>query len=159
MLQQLEQLCVNTEGRYATDAELMFFQDYLKTARLRFSLYQKIQKLEPKLVQAVLMQLKQAHPDLLVAGGVDMTAKWQRDTIRVLRYAAITLLTDDPDVFKDRMLIWFQTIMKSFKAERSCQETYKVMQAVVKQALTPEEAELFCPFLEMSRTILGNTEY
>ena len=84
-----------------------------------------------------------------------MTAKWQRDTVRTLRYAATALLTDDADIFRDRMLMWFQTIMKSFKAERSCAETYQIMQAVVRQALTPEEAELFCPLLEMSRTILG----
>ena len=157
MLQQLEQLCMDTDGRYATDAELMFFQNYLKTARLRFLLYQKLQKLEPQLIQKVLAQLKTTNPDLLKMGNTDLTAKWQRDTVRTLRYAATALLTDDPDIFKDRMLIWFQSIMKSFKAERSCEETYQIIQTVVRQALTPEEAELFCPLLEMSRTVLGES--
>lgn len=155
MLQQLEQLCINTDGRFATDAELIFFQDYLKTARLRFSLYQKIQKLEPQLIQKLLNQIKSSNPSLLRAGDTDLTAKWQRDTVRTLRYAAAALLTDDSDIFRDRMLMWFQTIMKSFKAERSCQETYKFMQIILRQALTSEEAELFCPLLEMSRAILG----
>lgn len=155
MFQQLEQLSITTDGRYATDAELIFFQDYLKTARLRFSLYQKLQKLEPQLVQQLLTQLKQTRPELLQAGGVDLTAKWQRDTVRTLRYAAAAMLTDDPEIFKDRMLIWFQTIMKSFKAEQSCQETYQILQTLMKQALTPAEANLICPLLEMSRTILG----
>lgn len=155
MLQQLEQLSITTDGRYATDAELVFFQDYLKTARLRFSLYQKLQKLEPKLIQQLSVQLKQTRPDLLQAGGVDLTAKWQRDTVRTLRYAATALLTDDPEMFKDRMLIWFQTIMKSFKAEQSCQETYRILQTLMKQSLPPAEAALICPLLEMSRTILG----
>ncbi|MEM9005614.1 MAG: phycobilisome protein [Cyanobacteria bacterium P01_F01_bin.86] len=157
MLQQLEQLCADTDGRYATDAELMFFQNYLQTARLRFLLYQKIQKLEPQLIQKVLMQLKANNPDLLKMGATDLTAKWQRDTVRTLRYAATALLTDDPDIFRDRMLIWFQTIMKSFKAETSCDATYQILQTILKQALTPEEAELFCPLIEMSRAILGET--
>lgn len=148
---------MDTDGRYATDAELMFFQNYLKTARLRFLLYQKLQKLEPQLIQKVLAQLKTTNPDLLKMGNTDLTAKWQRDTVRTLRYAATALLTDDPDIFKDRMLIWFQSIMKSFKAERSCEETYQIIQTVVRQALTPEEAELFCPLLEMSRTVLGES--
>lgn len=155
MLQQLEQLAAIADGRYATDAELLFFQDYLKTARLRFLLYQKLQKLEPQLIQKVLSQVRMSHPDLLSNGGTDLTAKWQRDTIRTLRYAASALLTDDPDIFREGMLLWFQPIMKSFRAERSCDVTYKIMQSVLMQALTPEEARLFCPLLEMSRTVLG----
>lgn len=158
MLQQLEQLCKNADGRYATDAELIFFQDYLKTARLRFSLYQKIQKLEAQLVRQVLAQLKMTNPALLKIGDSDLSTKWQRDTVRTLRYAAAALLSDDPDIFRDRMLIWLQTIMKSFRAEHSCEETYKIMQALVQQALTPEEAKLFCPLLEMSRAVLGEVQ-
>ncbi|MEL6381713.1 MAG: phycobilisome protein [Cyanobacteria bacterium J06626_18] len=155
MLQELEQLSIDTDGRYATDAELVFFQNYLKTARLRFLLYQKMQKLEPQLVQKVLMQIKATNPGLLKSGNIDVTAKWQRDTVRILRYAATALLTDDPDIFRDRMLIWFQTVMKSFKAEQSCEVTYQILQAILKQTLTPEEAELFCLYMEMSRTVLG----
>lgn len=157
MIQQIEQLCVNADGRYASDTELMFFQDYLKTARLRFSLYQKIQKLEPQLVQKVLAQLQAKDPDLLKMNGTDLTAKWQRDTVRLIRYAATALLSDDADLFNERMLMWFQTIMKSFKAERSCEATYQAMQSVVREALTPEEAALFCPLLEMSRVTLGTS--
>ncbi|HEY9888663.1 MAG TPA: hypothetical protein V6D02_09705 [Candidatus Obscuribacterales bacterium] len=157
MLQQIEQLSAATDGRYATDAELMFFQDYLKTARLRFSLYQKIQKLEPKLIQQVFAQIQLRDPDLLKSGTTDMTAKWQRDTVRTLRYAATALLVDDPEIFKERMLMWFQTIMKSFRAERSCEATYQALQGVFREALTPEEAALFCPLLEMSRMTLGTT--
>lgn len=155
MLQQLEQLSTQADGRYATDAELIFFQDYLKTARLRFALYQKLQKLEPQLIQQLLAQLKRTHPELLTSKGADMTAKWQRDTVRTLRHAAAAMLTDDPEIFRDQMLIWFQTIMKSFNTEQSCRETYKIMQTLMRQALSPEEAELICPLLEMSRTILG----
>ena len=154
MLQQLERLCTNTDGRYATDAELSFFQDYLRTARLRFSLYQKIQKLESKLVQKTLAQLKLTNPNLLMQGNVDMTAKCQRDTVLMLRYTAASLLIDDPDIFRDGVLIWLQTIMKSFKTENSYRETYRIIQIVIRQSLTPEEAKLFSPLLEMSRIFL-----
>lgn len=157
MLQQLEELSTKTDGRYATDAELVFFQTYLKTARLRFSLYQKLRRLEPQLMKQLLGQLQQNHPELLTVGGQDMTAKWQRDTVLLLRRAAIALLTDDPDIYRDQILIWFQTIMQAFEAEKTCQETYKRLQTVVAQALSPEEAELICPLLEMSRTILGES--
>lgn len=155
MIQQIEQLCAQADGRFATDAELKFFESYLKTARLRFALYQKLQQLESQIVQRVLSELQTKDPDLLIVQSKDITAKWQRDTVRVLRYAATALLTDDAEIFKDRMLIWFQTIMKSFNAERSCEATYQAMRRVLQDMLTPVEVALFCPLIEMSRDTLG----
>ena len=158
MLQQIEQLCVQTDGRYATDAELIFFQDYLNTARLRFLLYQKMQKLEPQIIQKVLAELQTKEPGLLTINGQDLTAKWQRDTIRLLRYAATALLSGDAEVFEESLLMWFQTIMRSFQAERSCEATYRTMDKVLREMLSPDEAALFCPLIEMSQTMLGKSD-
>ncbi len=155
MLSQLDRLTMDVDGRYANDSELLFFQQYLQTARLRFSLYQKIQRLEVQIVQQVLAQMRAEDPTLLQIGGDDLTAKWQRDTVRTLRYAAASLLINDADLFKERMLMWFQTIMRSFQAERSCDATYRTMQTVVRQSFTPEEARLLCPILELSRATLA----
>jgi hypothetical protein len=156
MLSQLERLTVDAEGRYATDNELRFLQTYLATARLRFRLYQKIQQLEVQIVREVLQRLQAEDPTLLQAGGQDLTAKWQRDTVRTLRHAAAALLVNDEDLFREGMLLWFQTIMRSFRAERSCEATYRIMQAVVKRHFTVEEADLLCPILELSRATFAN---
>jgi hypothetical protein len=155
MLLQLSKLCADADGRYASDSELIAIQTYLKTAKLRFSTYQKIQALEPRIIPEVLETLQRADPTLLKMGGRDVTPKWQRDTVRTLRYAATALLTDDPEIFRERMLLWFHSIMKSFGVEQSCEATYRTLQDVVCKTLTPEEIELFCPLLEMSRHTLG----
>ncbi len=155
MLSQLQTLVREVDGRYATDTELMFLQDYLKTARLRFSAYQKIQKAEQEIIQQVKKKLKAADPQLLRRGKVDLSAKWQRDTVKGLRYCAHALLVADEEGLEERFLIWFQSIIRSFKAQRSCDTTYKVMQDVARQYLTPEEAELFCPILAQARAMLG----
>ncbi|MDA0267617.1 MAG: phycobilisome protein [Cyanobacteria bacterium] len=155
MLSQLDHLSVAADGRYATDAELMFFQSYLRTARLRFGLYQKLQQLESKIVQEVLAQLKSRNPTALQVGDQDLTAKWQRDTVRTLRYAAMASLIDDPDLYRERMLLWFQTVMRSFGAGHSCNVTYQAMQVIVRKYLSVEEAAIICPLLEMSRAVLG----
>ena len=158
MLSQLDQLSVEVDGRYATDAELMFFQSYLRTARLRFGLYQKMQQLEPKIVQDVLAQLRVQDPTVLKVGDQDLTAKWQRDTVRTLRYVATASLIDDPEMYKERMLLWFQTIMRSFRAGHSCDVTYQAMQEVVRKYLSTEEAAIICPLLDMSRAVLGEPQ-
>ncbi|NEQ47907.1 MAG: phycobilisome protein [Leptolyngbya sp. SIOISBB] len=158
MIQQIEQLCVEADGRYATDAELIFFQNYLSTARLRFLLYQKLQKLEPQIIQQVLKELQTKEPNLLIINGQDLTAKWQRDTVRLLRYAATAVLSDDIELFRESLLMWFQTIMRSFQAEHSCEATYRAMQQVLKEMLRADEAALFCPLIEMSQVTLGQSQ-
>lgn len=155
MLSELQTLIREVDGRYATDTELQFLQNYLQTARLRFSAYQKIQKAEKEIIQQVKQKLKASHPQLLRRGKVDFSAKWQRDTVRGLRFCAHALLVADEEGLKENFLLWFQSVMRSFKAQPSCDMTYKTMQDIVRQYLTPQEAEIFCPILAQARLLLG----
>jgi len=155
MLSQLQKLSCETDGRYATDEELEFVSEFGRSFYLRVQTYQQLQAMETVIVQQVLTKMQFLDPALLHHHNADVTAKWQRDTIRVLRYSAIAMLLNDPDSLRDRLLFWFRTIMKAFGAERCCNVTYAVMQDVVKQHLTASQASLFCPILEMNRQILG----
>jgi hypothetical protein len=155
MLSQLHSLSYETDGRYATDEELKVIDDFARSFALRAQTYQQIQAIEAQILQQVYAKMRSRHPELLVSGNTDVSAKWKRDTIRVLRYSAIAMLLNDPDSLRERLLFWMRTIMKAFGAERSCNVTYQVMQEVVKQHLLPPQASLFCPILEMNRQILG----
>ncbi|NJO48990.1 MAG: phycobilisome protein [Leptolyngbyaceae cyanobacterium RM2_2_4] len=157
MLSQLERLSLDIDGRYAADDELQFVNDYVQSFYLRVETYQKLQVAESTIVQQVQAQMRAIAPELLKNGNEDLSAKWKRDTIRVLRYSAVAMLLNDPDSLRDRLLVWMQTIMRAFGAQRSCDVTYRVMQEVVKQHLTPIQAELFCPILELNRRSLGVT--
>jgi hypothetical protein len=155
MLSQIQRLTLETEGRYATDEELGFLADYTRSFSLRVQTYQKIQECETTIVQQVQTKMRSTDPTLLRNGNEDITVKWKRDTLRVLRYAAAAMLIDDPETFRERFLFWFQTIMRAFGAQRSCNVTYTVMQEVVKQHLSPQQANLFLPTLEVTRRMLG----
>lgn len=155
MISQVEQLVSHTDGRYATDLELQFLSHYGQSYPLRLSTYLKIQAAESMIIQQVQEQMRSIDPTLLMNNNSDLSGKWKRDTIRVLRYLAVTVLLDDPNTLRERFLSWFQTIMRAFGAQRSCAMTYKIMQAVVKQYLTPEEANLLLPMLELTRIMLG----
>ena len=155
MLTNIEALVQASDGRYASDQELMFFQTYLSTVGTRLRAYQKLQAAEQQIVAQVLTRLKAQNLDIFQVGGQDLTAKWQRDTVRVLRYSAIALLLDESKRFEDSLLSWFQTIMRAFGAQESCDRTYAAMQAVMPQFLNAEELKLFLPLLELSRVTLG----
>ncbi|MBW4483094.1 MAG: phycobilisome protein [Tildeniella torsiva UHER 1998/13D] len=155
MLTNVQALVQTTDGRYASDQELMFFQQYLGSVGTRLRAYQKIQGAEQQIISQVMTRLKVQRPDIFLVGGQDLAAKWQRDTVRVLRYSATALLLDDLERFRDTLLLWFQTIMRAFGAQESCDLTYAAMQEVMAQHLSGEELILFLPILELSRTTLG----
>lgn len=156
MLKAFKDIADKSEGRYATDDELQFVVDYVNSYALRRSTYQKIQHIEQAFVERVYQKLVASHPTLLKTGKQDLTAKWKQDTLRVLRYSAIALLLDDAEIHQERFLQWFRTIMRAFGAQRSCHVTYTLMQDVAKQALSPAEAALLCPILELNRVALGS---
>lgn len=156
MLTQLDKLIRNVDGRYATDEELSFLADYVRSYELRVQTYQKIQATESVIVQQVHNKMRTMDAALFKSSNQDLSAKWKRDTLRVLRYSAVAVLTSDADALQERLLFWFQTIMRAFAAQRSCGITYTVMQEVVRQHLTATQANLFLPILEINRRILGN---
>ncbi|MBD2089557.1 phycobilisome protein [Microcoleus sp. FACHB-1515] len=155
MLSQLQHLSQEIDGRYATDTELQFLTEIAQTFHLRAQTYQKLQAAEATIIQQLQTKMQALDPTLFRSGSEDITAKWKRDTIRVLRYSAIAMLLNDPDTLRDRLLFWMQTVMKAFGAQRSCNVTYELMQDIVKQHLTPPQAKLFCPILELNRRSLG----
>lgn len=157
MLKQVDNLARQVDGRYATDEELQFLEQYVQSFHLRAQTYQALQAAESEIVTQVLSHIQTTQPDLLHHNQGDISHKWKKDTIRVLRYSAIAMLMNDPHTLKERFLLWFQSIMRAFGTQSSCDLTYKVMQDVVKQKLTPVQASLFCPVLELNRQVLGGT--
>lgn len=157
MLSQFISLSSLADGRYATDAELQFITNYVESFELRVQTYLRLQELESVLVQQTYIKMRSIDPSLFSYNNTDISAKWRQDTIRVLRYVAVTVLIDDAKVLRERFLFWFCTVMKAFNAQRSCNMTYQVLQAIVKQHLTASQANLVCPILELTRCTLGNT--
>jgi hypothetical protein len=155
MLSQLDKLSRTADGRYATDEELQFLMEINHSFALRLQTYRRVQELEVTMVQQVYAKLKAKDPQLLTSAGEDISRKWKGDTVRCIRYAAIALLLNDTDTLRERFLFWFQTIMKAFAAQQSCNATYEVIQQVARQNLTPQQAALFCPILEIYRQVLG----
>jgi hypothetical protein len=158
MLSQLQRLGLETDGRYATDVELQFMTEYVRSFNLRVQTYQKLRAAETAIVQQVQAKMRRIDPALFYSGNEDVSGKWKRDTIRVLRYSAVALLLNDPDTLRDRLLFWMQTVMRAFGAQQSCNVTYEVMQEVVKQHLAANQANLFCSILELNRQLLGQIE-
>lgn len=155
MLKQLARLSVEADGRYATAEELQFLKDYLQSLELRVSAYEKIQSAEEKIIHLVEEKKQSLNANLFQLNSRDITQVCRRDMVNVLRCSAAALLINDFDRLRDGLLLWYQTIVRAFKYERYAQVTYQVIQDAVNQYLTPEEAALFRPILELNHIILS----
>jgi len=155
MLSKLQKLSWDTDGRYASDEELRFIADYLQSYGVRLQTYQRLQQLEMTIVQEVYQKVWAIDPNLFMSGTEDVSSKWERDTIRVLRYSAVAMLLNDTDTLCEKLLYWMQTIMKAFGAQQSCKVTYEEMQKVVKNHLSADQASVFGPVLEVNKRLLG----
>lgn len=155
MLSQLRRLKLETEGRYATDAELQVLTDYVQSFKARLQAYEALQATEDKVVQEAMTTIATRYPEVFRRGGETLMSKWKNDTVRVWRYTAITVLMNDPTTFQECFLLWFQTIMRSFDTQKSCDITYSVMQDVAAHHLPSESLALVSPVLELNRQVLS----
>ena len=107
------------EGRYATDAELLFIAEYVKSYLRRLQTYQKLQEIEATIVQQTHAKMQLIDPKLFYYGAEDVTSKWKQDTLRTLRYSAAAMLFNDLETLQERFLSWLQTIMRAFGIRQS----------------------------------------
>jgi hypothetical protein len=155
MITQLRELTLKADGRYATDTEMAFMNTYLASFERRLAIYQTLQAKESDIINEVEANLKAQDPYLLMRGIEDFSTKWKADTVRVFRLTAMAMLMDDLDRYKERFLFWFQTLMRAFKTQKSCEATYRLLQESVRKHLSDADAALVCPILEINREMLG----
>ena len=154
MLTQLSRLSVEADGRYATAQELQFLKDYLQSLELRVSAYEKIRAAEAEIIYLVEAKKQSLNVNLFQLGSQDVTEVCRRDMVKILRHAAAALLVNDFDYLRSSLLLWCRTIVHAFKYKSYAEVTYQVLQDVVEQYLTPQEATLFRPILELNRIVL-----
>ncbi|MEB3175852.1 MAG: allophycocyanin [Cyanobacteriota bacterium] len=156
MFKQLTRLSIDADGRYASDGELQFLQDYLDSAELRMSAYEKAREHEEQIIyrwEAVKHGLKQ---DTFHMGERDVTEICRRDMTNIFRCSVTAVLFNDLDRLREGLLIWYQTIVRAYNYTQYAKISYQVIQDVIKEFLTPEEANLVLPALKLDHTILSS---
>jgi hypothetical protein len=156
MLTQLSRLSSDVDGRFAQSEELQFLKDYLDSAEVRISAYQKIRDSHLAIVESVEEQVRSTDQRLFMRGSRDVTPLFQRDTKSILVGTASAMLINDLDHLRDRFLLWHRTIIRAVKVDALAQVVYQVLPNVVKAVLSEQEAPHVMPALYLDQTILGD---
>lgn len=156
MLTQFSKLNLKADGRYATDQELQFLENYLASAEIRGSAYQKIRDNEAAILAEVENRMHELNKDnCLFMMGDHETEICRRDRQNAVRYSSAAMLIDDLDRLRDGLLVWVQTIVRAMGYQSFVRNHYPVIQEVIQQYLTPEETKFILPALQLDSTILG----
>jgi len=112
--------------------------------------------MEAEIVTKVAEMRSAAEPELFAkTSQVDGTSVCRRDFTNILRHSASALLFDDRDRMPENFLLWYKTIVRTFNYDRAAGVTYRVVQEVAEEYLTPQEAALFNPILQLNQVVLG----
>lgn len=134
----LEQAIHQADGRYFTDVELGLLEDYLKTFPGRLETYSILCEKSDEFINKALQKL--AHTDAHVVR--EHGEKCVRDMSYVLRYVAIAVLRDDDSGFKQQLILWMQNIMAALNKEAQSARAYRLLQEVLRENMSAENARL-----------------
>jgi Phycobilisome protein len=154
MLTQLSRLSVEADGRYAKTEELQFFKSYYQSLDDRLRTYEKVRAAAEEIVTTTEAEMRNLDPTIFMGASGDYSERWRKDITNQIRYAAAAMLFNEHEYLKQGFLIWFKTIVNSYKFEKTCKLTFKVMPEVVKKILSAEEAALFCQILGIHQIVL-----
>ncbi len=155
MLNQLTKLSIEADGRYATDKELEFIKNYLRSVDLRLSSYEKIRDEEEKILDRTKKKMDMQNPNLFTKGSKNLSSIWRRDVMIILRCSVAAMLVNDLDWLRDSLLLWHRTIVNANKTQNISQATYNVMPEVLQEFLTVEELALVLPVLQLNQSIIS----
>jgi hypothetical protein len=175
----LSKLFQDAESRHLTDAEFDLFLKSAPEFADRAKAAKEIKSVEVEVVDATIQEIFRMYPFMQkheLAQG-----KCYRDVHYVSAYATLSMLMNDPDWFKDKLLVWLKTILQAFHfpardqgAEASSShrvlsleadklpqprssifETYNRLKQNYKEKLSPETYTLIEPYLSLASNILS----
>jgi hypothetical protein len=156
MFKQLTRLSIDADGRYASDQELQFLQDFLDTAETRVSAYEKVRDNEEQIIHRWEAQKRGLRQDTFHMGDRDVTEICRRDMTNVFRCSITAILFGDLDRLREGLLIWYQTIVRAYNYTDYAKISYKVIQETITEFLEPDEVALLLPALKLDHTVLSS---
>ena len=101
MLTQLSKLSLDADGRYASDSELQFMENYLNSTELRISAYEKIRDNEEQIIEDWETERNNMKEPFFENGGEYVKSMSHRDITIILRCSATAMLINDLDKLRD----------------------------------------------------------
>ncbi len=155
MITLLENVVERSDGSYISPEDLATIDRSMSSWQERRDAYALVQAHENELIAQVLEQFQEQVPALAQQISEEVMAKCRRDLALVLRYSAMSMLFQDEELLKDRLLCWMQNIMQALRHQKINNRVYQLLQQAVKSKLPSDKAALLLPYLKIAHEWLS----
>jgi Phycobilisome protein len=135
---ELEVMMRNAEGRYPTSEERRRALEIAKTFDVRFATCVSLEEKETDIVRQTSEQMLRKFPSF----GERYLAKdkIERDLVITLRYIGHSILRNDPEFLREKLLYWMQSIFISKGFGDTVKGTYEILKQVIATELPSRDA-------------------
>jgi Phycobilisome protein len=136
---------LDADGRYWDDQELSLLEQYLQSYANRVAAYEHLREKGEALIMVALRKQSQLYPELVQRYG----SICKSDMTHVLRYAALAMLRDDELFFKEKIVIWLDTILLAHRHNSHAAVAYENLLAAIAANLPESTTRLIRPYLSL----------
>ncbi len=147
---KIEALMEEAENRYLKPEEMEAFKQYAISIAQSLKVYESLRDKEVDIFQPVADRLVKAFPQT-EQGILERVLKhW----LLVLRYCGMAMLLNDREYLQRRLLDWLKGLVQTHQTAEIEAALYQLLQARLKELLSPQALALLQPFLEQARATL-----
>jgi hypothetical protein len=134
------------DGRYATEQELQELELVFQELTDRLRLYQKLLQAEDQILTELYKRVLAIDPHLFLLDGRNVSAQCQRD-VRYTFHQSVQSMLLGETWLQDNLLLWFQSVIRSFKIQPRCELVYSTLERLLQSSLPPQESQFICPII------------
>jgi hypothetical protein len=150
MHSQIAAIVSDAENRYLKLEELKLITQYVASMPERLDAYRNLRDRELEVMQAVVDQLQAEFPQ-------ESEANLERSikhALLMLRYCALSLLTNDETLVQHRFLDWVIPLAKVYETKAIDAKLYRLLNQQLSKALTAKQMSYLSPSLSLAQEAL-----
>ncbi|MEY2979508.1 MAG: hypothetical protein RLZZ435_3648 [Cyanobacteriota bacterium] len=140
----IEKVVLAADSRYLATNELSLLETYSQSYKSRTMVYQEMRDKNKILIDTSLDRFFLEYPDFLEKH----RTRCIYDMSETLRYIALAILKDDQNFFRERLMVWFDSILTAYNKTAPCAIAYRYLQEAVKDKLSANSGRLIKPYLD-----------
>jgi hypothetical protein len=156
MNSEIRSIFYECEGRYLSSDEKSKIAEYMTSFQERVKIAEMIEEAEDSAVRFCIDNTRKRYPNFDKYHD-KAWAKAFRDVQLTTRYAAQSMLLDEPKILRDKLLYWLRTILAglNFTPEFN-RDTYTYLMEGFRQSLPPDAFAQFEPYLSQVIDIMSS---
>jgi hypothetical protein len=134
----------NANERMFSDFELERIMLYYNRLPARLRAAESVERVEGELISKLVAELKERFPERTL-----YTPRFVQDVVESLRHMVLSLLADEPRLFRTRWLNHLTTVVRTLELDpRDVRDVYELMRELLSTRLSAQAEDLLQPYFE-----------